>query len=474
MARTAQLGRGQTGVAQLGSASTSSVASFYMSPSAGHTAGARTINVTYTGAVTVASNPFTIVSGPGAISAYVQDSTTTCHFTLTQAGVSSTPTIIYDSVTLSNQSYSNAAVAPVAPTIGTLTDNLNGTITITGTAPADDGGATITSYTATDSYGGIAATNATLPITLTGITVGVAQTVTLTATNSAGTSVPSNASNSVTPFSPNASQTKLAPFVASDVLGTVLAQAFKNVSGTMTSTGSAPTINTVANIANGREAIFSVPADSYGGFHGVARWCTGGASPQYFCDELNVPPTNSSGTYTITKVCNLPQGTNIAGTIGYQLFNGANVAIGARTTAGIIATPLVTGPDKFSADITLAPGSYFVVWDNGSGVYSQDELLVIASGSYSGAAPPVNSGAAGTITFPAFKIDTLGVQQNLAITTMYVQTLSGIVVATLTSQIANNAGVIFETHANFIIGTTYFVWGVTATGSYFHNVLVAT
>ena len=89
---------------------------------------------------------------------------------------------------------------PSAPTIGTATGG-NGQVTITFTPPANNGGATITSYTVTASSGGYTATGSSSPITIP-VANNVAYTFTVTAHNSAGDSLPSAATNSVTPAVP--------------------------------------------------------------------------------------------------------------------------------------------------------------------------------------------------------------------------------------------------------------------------------
>ncbi|MHB1056908.1 MAG: putative Ig domain-containing protein [Rhodanobacter sp.] len=97
-----------------------------------------------------------------------------------------------------SQSFTVAAIAPGAPTIGTATAG-NAQASVSFTAPASTGGSPITGYTVTSSPGGLTGTGAGGPVTVTGLTNGTAYTFTVTATNSAGTGGASAASNSVTP-----------------------------------------------------------------------------------------------------------------------------------------------------------------------------------------------------------------------------------------------------------------------------------
>jgi hypothetical protein len=108
------------------------------------------------------------------------------------------------------ESYMNALEAriaaleptvPNAPTIGTATAG-DGQATISFTAPVNNGGSPITSYTATSSPDNITSTltqSGSGIITVTGLTNETAYTFTVTATNAIGVSSSSVSSNSVTP-----------------------------------------------------------------------------------------------------------------------------------------------------------------------------------------------------------------------------------------------------------------------------------
>ena len=105
---------------------------------------------------------------------------------------------------LIKQSYpfSAAPSAPGAPTSVSASAG-NGQARVTFTAPASNGGASITGYTvtATPVGGGTAVTGsgASSPITVTGLTNGVSYTFTVSATNDVGTGAASSATSAVTP-----------------------------------------------------------------------------------------------------------------------------------------------------------------------------------------------------------------------------------------------------------------------------------
>jgi hypothetical protein len=145
---------------------------------------------------------YTALSTPGSISA----SSATSPITVTglQPGTDYTFTVTATNAdgTSGPSSPSNSiatdTTAPDAPTIGTATKTGTSTATIAFLPPVSNGGRAVTVYTATSLPSGVTATGTSSPITLTGLTSATAYTFTVTATNSIGTSSPSQASNSVT------------------------------------------------------------------------------------------------------------------------------------------------------------------------------------------------------------------------------------------------------------------------------------
>jgi len=85
--------------------------------------------------------------------------------------------------------------APIIDTATLVTDQHKASVSFT--PPASDGGMSVTLYTVTSSIGNLTATGTTTPIIVSGLVNNVAYTFSVKATNSAGVSAPSGASNSV-------------------------------------------------------------------------------------------------------------------------------------------------------------------------------------------------------------------------------------------------------------------------------------
>ena len=186
------------------SASTATTYTF-TGPSSGNVGSASTNftvtpNAAYTGTITLTPSGAGS-TGLSATTLTFSNSSTAQTFTITPTTAGSitlTPTNNQSLTNPANLSYTANAVVPGAPTIGTATAG-NAQATISFTAPASNGGSTITSYTVTSNSGSHTGTGSASPITVTGLTNGTAYTFTVTAHNSVGTGSASSASNSVTP-----------------------------------------------------------------------------------------------------------------------------------------------------------------------------------------------------------------------------------------------------------------------------------
>jgi len=89
-----------------------------------------------------------------------------------------------------------ATTSPAAPTAVKVTAGAAaGTASVSFTAPASNGGSAISSYTVTANPGGITATGTTSPITVTGLTPGMAYTFSVAATNGIGKGTAATANN---------------------------------------------------------------------------------------------------------------------------------------------------------------------------------------------------------------------------------------------------------------------------------------
>jgi len=153
---------------------------------------------------------YTAVSSPGGITGTLNQAGSG---TITVNGLSATTNYtftVYATNAAGNGSSSSASNSittpsstPGTPTIGTARGSGSTTATVSFTAPASNGGATITSYTAVSSPGGITGTLSQAgsgTITVSGLSAGTSYTFTVYATNSFGNSANSSASNSTTTF----------------------------------------------------------------------------------------------------------------------------------------------------------------------------------------------------------------------------------------------------------------------------------
>ena len=157
------------------------------------------------------------------------------------------------------------------------------------TAPADKGSSDITAYTATCNPGGVSAANSISPITVTGLSNGLAYACSVTASNSAGTGPASALSNSVTPLAPPASFT---------------------VSTNSGPNGSiSPAVRTVTS---GTTTTFTVTADA--GYSASATGCDGNLDGTSFTTGMVTADCTVSASFTRSSIqAALTAGWNLLG-----------------------------------------------------------------------------------------------------------------------------------------------------------------
>ena len=147
---------------------------------------------------------YTVTSNPGGITS------TGVSSPITVTGLTNGTTYTFTVVATNSEGDGivSAASNEVTPAVGVTVPGAptsvsavagDGQAEVSFTAPSSNGGTEITSYTVTSNPGGITATGASSPITVTGLTNGTTYTFTVVATNSEGDGIVSAASNEVTP-----------------------------------------------------------------------------------------------------------------------------------------------------------------------------------------------------------------------------------------------------------------------------------
>ena len=143
-----------------------------------------------------------------------------------------------------SNSITTVPVAPSAPLNLVASSSASGTASIAFDVPASNGGAAITNYVVTSNPAGGTGSGNASPIAVSGLTDGIEYTFTLVATNSAGDSPASAASNAVTPVgAPQAPTNVVATYTAGYTSATITFTAPTNTGGlpitgyTVTSSG---------------------------------------------------------------------------------------------------------------------------------------------------------------------------------------------------------------------------------------------
>jgi hypothetical protein len=308
-----------------------------------------------------AQTPVTVSGSPPATSVTVNGLTNGTSYTFTvsatNANGTSPASSPSNSVTPSN--------LPGAPTAVSATAG-NTSATVSWTAPSNNGGSAITSYTVTPYIGSTAQTPVTVSgsppatsVTVNGLTNGTSYTFTVTATNANGTGPASSPSNAVTP---TGSTVPGAPTGVSatggDTAATVTWTAPNNGGSTITSytvtpfigstaqtpvtvTGSPPAVSAlVTGLTNGTSYTFTVSATNANG--------TGPASSPSNAVTPSAPPT-------VTAVTPTAGATGVAVSVAPSAtFSQAVVPSTVSFTLKDSSNNPVTGTVGFSSGNTVA------------------------------------------------------------------------------------------------------------------------
>jgi len=265
--------------------------------------------------------------------------------------------------------------APGAPTIGTATaGNLKATVTFT--APASNGGASITAYRVTSTPSSITADGTASPIVVTGLSNATAYTFKVKALNSVGYGSESAASNSATPAA-----------TVPDPPTEVSAAAASSTSATVTFAAPAD---------NGGSAILDYTATSSPG--GLTS--SAGASPRTVTGltsgvdyTFTVTARNANGNSVASAASNVvrPGNRAIALTIASNYGTGYNIfaQAGYPTDAVDVTLTINSGIDVYSDQ-----GQHVTVLTTGTGWVAGSTIKIVNNGYILGCGGVGGDGAA--------------------------------------------------------------------------------
>ena len=310
---------------------------------ASYTAGTTQASIAFTAPTNnggAAITGYTVTSNPGGLTA------TGASSPLVVTGLSMNQAYTF-SVVANNGSASVASadsnsittvpVVPTAPLNLVASSSASGTASIAFGVPASNGGATITNYVVTSNPAGGTGSGSASPIAVSGLTDGISYTFTLVATNSAGNSPASAASNAVTPVGAPGAPTSI---VASYTAGTTQAS-----------------IAFTAPTNNGGAAITGYTVTSTPG----GLTATGASSP------LVVTGLSMNQAYTFTVVANNGS-TSVASAASNSI---TPIPVAPSAPLNLVASSTASGSASIAFDVPTLNGgaaiTNYVVTSNPAG-----------------------------------------------------------------------------------------------------------